>query len=158
MQTFSHMRRSRFDLQPLLNLALFGAALVYESLTTIVPWLTPLLGVGFVYWRRHYRQKNYYFPIFLFFLYSVWFEIDHNLLPFSFVLTALFYHYFLSERIESALNCIFCKYGIYLLYAYGGYYLFNLFAAFLFNMPLPPFNDLYIIYMISDLLVTGVLF
>lgn len=147
------MRRSRFDLQPLINLVLFGTALVYESLTTVIPWLTPLLGVGFYYWRMHYQEKNYYFRILLFFLYALYFEIDHDLLLFSFWLLALFYHYFLAERIESALNCDLCKRAVYVLYAYGGYYLFNLFAAFLLNMPVPPFSDTYFIYMITDLLI-----
>jgi hypothetical protein len=136
---------------------LFGTALVYETLTTVIPWLSPLLGVGFYFWRKHYRDKNYYFPIFLFFLYTLYFEIDHDMPLFSFLMLALFYHYFLAKYVESSLYCDICKGPIYILYAYLGYYLFTLFSAFLFNMPMPPFSYDYLIYIVTDFLIAVLL-
>ena len=153
MQTFSYLRRSRFNLQPLLALLLFGAAMVYEAVGTVYIWLTPLLGVGFYLWRRYRTQKRYYFPITLFFLYTLYFEIDRDMILFSFILLALLYHYFLAEKIEHTMNCIFCIDLIYVLYAYLGYYLINLFLAFLFNLPLPEFTPLYFIYIVTDLFI-----
>ncbi len=151
MQTFSHLRRSRFNLQPLLILLLFTGALVYESIGTIYPLLTPLLGVGFYYWRLHHGKKEYYFQILLFFVYTLWFEIDRDMLLFSFIILAMLYDTFLARRIETSFSCPFCLRLFYVAYAYGGYYLLNLFLAFLFNLPLPPFDTLYWIYMGSDL-------
>ncbi len=151
MQTFSHLRRSRFNLQPLLTLLLFAAALVYESIGTIYPFLTPMLGVGFYYWRCHHAKKEHYFHIFLFFAYTLWFEIDRDMLLFSFIILAILYDTFLAKYIETSFSCPFCLRLFYVAYTYGGYYLLNLFLAFLFNMPLPDFNMLYWIYMATDL-------
>ncbi len=153
MQTLSDMRRSRFDLQPLIELALFGAALIYESLASITPYLTPLLGVGFFLWRRHLHQKCYYFVITLFFLYTLYFEIDRDMIAGSFILLALLYHYLIADRLESAINCPLCIRIFYLLYAYGGFYLLNLFLSFLFNLPLPAADMAYPVYMLSDLFI-----
>ncbi len=153
MQTLSDMRRSRFDLQPLVDLALFGAALIYETLTSITPYITPLLGVGFFYWRRHLHEKRYYFRIALFFLYTLYFEIDRDMILGSFILLAILYHYLVAQRLESAFNCPLCIPLFYVLYTYGGYYLLNLFLAFLFNLPLPAADMAYPVYMLSDLFI-----
>ncbi len=153
MQAFSYMRRSRFNLRPLLTLLLFGAALVYESLGTRYLYLTPLLGVGFYYWRMHYRDKKDYFPIALFFLYTLYFEIDRQMFLFSFIVLALIYHHAVVRQLEISINCSLCIKLIYVLYAYGGYYLLNLFLAFVFNLPLPRFDILYLIYMLTDLMI-----
>lgn len=153
MQTFSYLRRSRFNLQPLLILLLFAAALVYESIGTIYPFLTPFLGVGFYFWRRWHGDKAHYFQILLFFLYTVWFEIDREMVLFSFILLAILYDTFLAKHIETSFSCPLCMRLFYVAWAYGGYYLLNLFLAFLFNMPLPRFDALYWIYMATDLLL-----
>jgi len=150
MQTFSYLRRSRFNLQPLLALVLFLTALVYESLGTIYLFMTPLLGVGFYFWRKYYHEKKYYFYIALFFLYTFYFEIDREMILFSFLLLALFYHYFLAGWIEMSINCTPCIAFIEVSYAYLGYFLLNLFLAFVFNLPLPVFDSIYFIYIITD--------
>ena len=153
MQTFSYLRRSRFDLQPLLALLLFAAALVYESAGTVYLWLSPLLGAGFYMWRRHYKERKNYFYIALFFLYTLYFEIDRDMVLFSFILLAIFYHYVLAERIETVINCLICIDLIYVAYAYLGYFVLNLFLAFLFNLPLPDFSAVYFIYILTDLFI-----
>ena len=157
MQTFSYLRRSRFNLQPLLTLLLFAAALVYETLGTVYPLLTPLLGVGFWYWRHHHGDKKYFMQIALFFAYTLWFEIDREMLLFSFIILAILYDTFLAQSIEQSFHCSVCLRLFYVAYAYGGYYLLNLFLAFLFNMPLPHLDTLYWIYMASDLFLLAVL-
>ncbi|GEM_PF-1766768 len=157
MQTLSYLRRSRFNLQPLLALLLFVAALVYESVGTVYIWLSPLLGVGFYLWRKYYTERKFYFYISLFFLYTLYFEIDRNMILFSFILLAIFYHYFLAEKIEHAINCILCIDTIYVLYSYLGYYLINLFLAFLFNTALPDFDPVYFIYIATDLFLVVLL-
>ncbi len=151
MQTLSYLRRSRFNLQPLIALLLFCAALVYESEGTRYLYLTPLLGVGFFFWRRHYTRKSSYFYIFLFFLYTIYFEIDREMILFSFLLLAMIYHYFFAQKLETVINCRFCIDIVYILYAYLGYYLLNLFLAFLFNLELLHFSPLYIVYIVTDL-------
>ena len=155
MQTLSYLRRSRFNLQPLLALLLFFAALVYESVGTIYIWLSPLLGAGFYLWRKYHTQKEFYYYISLFFLYTLYFEIDRDMILFSFILLTIFYHYFLAKKIENAINCTFCIDTIYILYGYLGYYIINLFLAFLFNMPLPDFTPYYFIYIFTDLFLVA---
>ncbi len=157
MQAFSYLRRSRFNLQPLLILLLFAAAIIYETVGSVYLFLTPLLGVGFFFWRRHYEEKRYYFPIALFFLYTLYFEIDRDLILFSFILTSIFYHYWLAGWIEHTINSILVIDLINVVWAYGGYYLFNLFLAFIFNLPLPAFDQHYLLYAITDFVIVVLL-
>ncbi len=157
MQAFSYLRRSRFNLQPLLILLLFIAAIVYETIGSVYLFLTPLLGVGFFFWRRHYEEKRHYFAIALFFLYTLYFEIDRDLILFSFILTALSYHYWLAGWIEYTINSVLVIDLIYVIWAYGGYYLINLFLAFIFNLPLPAFDQYYLLYAITDFVIVVLL-
>ena len=156
MQTFSDMRRSRFDYQPLVLLLLFLFALIYESIGTIYPYLTPLLGVGFYYYSEHYTQRRHYFKLFLFFLYTLFFELDREMILFSFVTLVMIYHVSLQKFVEDSLNCQVCKVIMKIAYAYLGYYVLNIFLAFVLNMPYPQFDISYLIYIISDLFLVVV--
>lgn len=157
MQTLSRMRRSRFNLQPLIALLLFGAALIYESVGTIYPVISPLLGVGFYAMRRFAKEKAYYFPLLLVLLYTLYFEIDRGMFLGSFWLLALLYHLLIAQSLESGLNCPLCLKLFYAVYAYIGYYLLNLFLAFIFNMPLPHFDEYYLFYAVTDFIILALL-
>ncbi len=154
MQTFSNLRRSRFNYRYPLILLLFIAALTYESLGTIYPYLTPLLGVGFYYWIKNRDNKESYPPIFLFFCYTIYFELDRDIMLFSFILLIMLYHYFIQKPLEESIECDVCLKIIFTLYAYLGYYMLNQFLGFIFNLPSFEINLTYLIYIISDLLIT----
>ncbi len=153
MQTLSNLRRSRFNYQPLILLLLFLGALVYESIGTIYPLLSPLLGVGFYYWIQNSSHKEKQFTLFLFFGYTLFFELDREMIFFSFILLTLSYYLFFANYLKEAISCEVCLIILYILYTYLGYYLLNYFLAFLFNIALPTFDVVYFIYMISDFIV-----
>ncbi len=147
------MRRSRFNYQPLVLLLLFFFALIYEAIGTIYPHLTPLLGVGFYYWTQHFKEHKNYFILFLFFLYTLFFELDRQTILFSFILLMMVYYFFLHKIVTDALNCQVCKVVIKVTYAYLGYYIMNIFLAFLLNMPYPKFDTDFFIYILTDLFI-----
>ena len=157
MQALSYMRRSRFNLRPFISLLLFAAVVVYESIGTVYLYLTPMLGTGFYLWRKYYQEKEYYYPIMLFFIYTLYFEIDRDMILFSFILLALIYHYFLASWFESSFNCDICLRILYVTYAYLGYFVLNLFMAFIFNQPLPVFDTFYMVYIIADFIIVVLL-
>jgi len=120
---------------------------------TIYPVMTPLLGVGLYAIRRFSKEKTYYFPLLLVLLYTLYFEIDRGMFLGSFWLLALLYHFLIAQSLEVGLNCPLCVKLFYGVYAYIGYYLLNLFLAFIFNMPLPHFDQYYLLYAISDFVI-----
>ncbi len=150
MQTFSNMRRSRFNYSSLILILLFVLALFYESIGMIYVYLTPLLGVGFYYWSIHIHDKQKYLLFTLFFLYTLFLELDRGLVLFSFILLTVLYYFLLHHWIEETLSCQICKIIIKVFYSYLGYFTLNLFLAFLFNLPLPEFNSIYFVYIITD--------
>ncbi len=153
MQTFPNMRRSRFNYKYPLILLLFIAALMYESLGTIYPYLTPLLGVGFYYWIKNRANKDSYIQLFLLFCYTLYFEIDRNLILFSFILLVMLYHYFIEKPLEESIECDICLKIIFTLYIYIGYYFLNLFLGFIFNLPSFEIDVTYLVYIMTDLLI-----
>ncbi len=153
MQTFSNMRRSRFNYPPLVLLLLFPLAIVYESIGMIYPYLAPLLGVGFYYWTQHVTDKKRYLTFVLFFSYTLFLELDRGLILFSFILLSVLYYFLLYNLIEDTLNCHVCKIIIKVFYSYLGYYGINFFLAFLFNLPFPEFSGIYFVYIFTDFLL-----
>ncbi len=153
MQTLSDMRRSRFNYKYLIAVLLFVVALAYESLGTIYPYLTPLLGVGFYYWIKNRDIKENYLYLLLFFCYTIYFEIDRSTILFSFILLALIYRYFIEKSLEESVECNICLKIIFVIYAYVGYYILNQFLALVFNLHPFEMNFTYLAYIITDIII-----
>ncbi len=79
MQTLSGMQRSSYDKKNILITFIFFLSILYESLTTLYPFLPPLLGIAFFIFAS---SENRLIKIYIF-LYTLFFEADHGLPIFS---------------------------------------------------------------------------
>lgn len=139
-------------------LFIFSLLVVYESLTSIYLYFSPLYGVAFYFIIRHIYDKEYIFRLLLAFLYIFIIEIDKGFIPLSFLLFFAIYYYFIMDKIERFFNEKYYKIFFHILNAYIGYYLLNLTLSYLFGFELPSFEMRYFFYIIIDFLVAAVIF
>ncbi len=129
--------------KPFIYVVLF---VLYSSLSSIYPFLPPLLGVLFVLFIRAQEKEDILALILIFFSLLV-FEANHGYLFFS----SIFYFYlaskFLLPKVEQNFNCYSCIRIMYILLAYIGYYLFLMLLAKIFLLPMQHI-DYYIVYYI----------
>ncbi len=138
-------------------LFIFVCAVVYESISSIYPCLTPLFGVVFYLILLNMHDEKKVFPLILSFLYIFIFEIDKNFIPFSFLIFFFLYYVFLYEKIERFFVEKNYKIFFHILFAYMGYYLVNIAIDYLFDYNIPNLNYEYVFYIITDTLIVMVL-
>lgn len=158
MQTFSYMRRNSFDKRDINPFLLFIIAIVYESLTSIYIYFTPLLGVIFYYLLEHMEEDENFLKEGLMLLYISYFEIDKGLFLFSFLIFFVLFYNFAAKPITHAIHCEKCKIVLYVGLGYFGYFILNLFLAQVFNQSIPSFGIEYVIYIITDIILVFLLF
>ncbi len=147
------MRRNSTYHSTLAPYILFVVAIVYEALASMTLFMSPLLGVGFYYIIQHISDKRRYRDFILIFLYSLYVEIDRGLIPISFFFFTLIFYKFLFRSLKEYVNCQNCLVLLYVTIGYLGYFLFNLFLTYIFNMPLAQFSGNYFIYILTDILL-----
>jgi len=152
------MQRNSLYKTNLKYLFIFLLLIVYESLTSIYIYFTPLYGVAFYFIIKHIHSKEYLFRVILAFLYIFVVEIDKGFIPLSFLLFFAIYYFFIIDKIERFFNEKNYKIFFHILNAYIGYYLLNLILAYLFDFELPSFDIKYFLYIITDFLIVAVLF
>ena len=89
MQTFSYMQRNIDDKKNLKYFFLFILSLIYEALTTIYPYLPPLIAVSFWIFLFAWNINNKTLLTFVI-LYTLFFEVDHSLPLFSTLMLFVF--------------------------------------------------------------------
>ncbi len=145
------MRRNSTYHHTLIPYLYFIAAIIYESLASMTLFMTPLLGLGFYYIIHHIYDDRRYKDFLLIFIYALYVEIDRQLIPLSFLFFTLIFYKLIFRSIKQYVHCYLCLIIAYVTIGYLGYYLFNLFLAYIFNMPLPLFSINYLFYIISDI-------
>jgi len=151
------MRRNSTHHHPLTPYLFFIAAVLYESLASMTLFMSPLLGVGFYYIIHHIYDEKRYSHFVLIFIYALYVEFDRGLIPLSFLLFTLIFYKLLFGSIKRHLHCQVCLVFLYITIGYLGYYLFNLFLAYLFNITLPHFGIAYLYFIVTDIFLTLVL-
>jgi len=158
MQTFSYMRRDSSYQANLKRVLLFAALLVYESITSIYTYLTPLYGFFFVYLIFNIEKKQKILIVTLLFLYMIFFEADKGFFLFSSIIFFAFFYLIAVENIIKLFHCKKCILTIFVVSGYIGIYLFNVFLSIIFETELPQFGIEYLIYMIIDSLIAFMVF
>ncbi len=138
-------------------LLIFICAVIYESISSIYPYLTPLFGVAFYLVLLNMHDKEKIFPLFLSFLYIFIFEIDKGFVQLSFFIFFFLYYIFLYAKIEHLFVEKNYKIFFHILIGYIGYYLVNSAIDYLFGYSIPTLNYEYIFYIITDTLIVMVL-
>ncbi len=156
MQTLSNLQRNISDKSNLELITFFILALIYESLTSIFPFLSPLFGVSFILWLTLYNQKLNLAKI-LIYLYIIFYEIDKDYFVLSFVPLFLFMKFYIVNFFEKIIDYTIFRIFIYILFTYIGYFLINLFLAYIFNNDIPSIGIEFIFYIIIDTILVEIL-
>ena len=146
------MRRNSTYHQTLTPYLLFFLALVYESLASMSLYISPLLGVGFYYIIHYIHDETRYRDFLLIILYSLFVEINRNMVPLSFLLFTLIFYKLLFSSFKKYVHCSTCLIVAYVFIGYLGYFLFNTFLASIFHIPLALFSWNYLLYILTDIL------
>jgi len=130
--------------------------ILYSSLSSIYPFLPPLLGVLFVLFIRAFKRKNILSLVLVSFSLLV-FEANYGELFFS----SIFYFYiatkFLLPKIEQSFNCYSCIRIMYVTLAYIGYYLFLMLLSKIFLFPVEHINYYIIYYIVIEFFLVSLI-
>ena len=147
------MQRNRADHRYLRALLLFAAGLLYEPIAALYGYPTPLLGFWFYYLLHRIDDPDYRIRNLLVLLYILYVEIDRGWIPFSFLLFFLGFYLMIYKNWGERILCSRCTLLLYIPIGYLGYYLWNLFLAYLLHLPMPLFGATWLIAIISDILL-----
>jgi hypothetical protein len=148
------MRRNSTYHRTVVPFLLFLGALLYEALASSSLFLSPLLGVGFYYIIHHIYDEYRYIDFILIFIYALFVEINRGMIPLSFLFFTLIFYKLLFRSFKKYIHCQICLILAYVTIGYLGYFLFNLFLAYLLNITLPIFSTNYFIYILTDIFIT----
>ena len=147
------MQRSIINYQPVVPILLLFALVIYESITSIYTFLSPLSGVVFLYLVTNIKNKEKIFINVILFLYLVYVEIDRGLVVFSSLILFLIYYEFIHRELVISIGCKNCLKAVIISFYYIGIYLVNLIISLIFDLNLPIMDITYIIYLITDIFV-----
>ncbi len=138
-------------------IVVFVLLVIYESISSIYPYLTPLFGVAFYYILSNINKRDNLFIVFLSFLYLLIFEVDKGFIPFSFMIFFIFYYFFIYDRVEHFFVEKNYKIFFHVFIGYVGYYIVNVVLKYLFNQDISVFDYKYFLYIVTDFLILVVL-
>ncbi len=149
MHTFSRLQRNSDDEKTFLkNILVFVALFLYETLSTIYPYLPPLFGLAG--WRiatsRDLGEKI------LWSVYLYIYETDHGLVCCNLLLAALGGIFFY-RRLRHFIGCYNCLKILLTLFFYLIAAILLIFLSYIFNAQINPDMTLIVYYLILDMVV-----
>jgi len=153
MQTISDMQRDSIYKNYIKYLIIFFILVVYESITSIYPYLSPLFGVAFFYILDNLYNKDRFFAVILSFVYILIFEVDKGFIPLSSMIFFLIYYFFIYDAIEHIFSEKNVKKFFHVFTIYIGYYILNVILEYLFNYHISGFSLKYFLYIVTDFLI-----
>jgi len=159
MQTFSDMRRSSVD-QNYLKLFWISIGLFLgQVMSSLYPWIPSFVGVVFCYVILHFnRREEQAAPIILAFVYLSLYDINKGFYLFSYIILFALVYRFAIYRLQNFITCNNCILASYVIMAYLGHFLLNVFFAYLDNEPFPYFSNYYFYYIAIDSILAFMLF
>ncbi len=147
------MQRRIINFEPLVPIFLFFGLVLYESISSLYVYLTPLSGIVFLYIVNNIENQEKAYIILVLFLYLIYFEIDRGFFVFSSLILFLIYYNFFHNELVNSIACQSCLQFLIIFIYYTGFYITNLIFALLFNKDLPIFDITYIIYIVTDFIL-----
>ncbi|MDR1284841.1 MAG: hypothetical protein LBJ88_01415 [Campylobacteraceae bacterium] len=126
---------------------------IYQVFTNVYPFLSPLVGVFFIYISNRFKYGG--FDAYLAFLYLCFFELNHGLYLFSTVFLFIIFYYLIKPKIASAFESESWTIALSVIIAYVGLYLVNVFFSYLLDRPLFSFSFIYIFYIAIDIILAN---
>lgn len=120
-------------------------------------YLSPLAGVFFAYLLSSFHKGGDKLEIYLAFSYLAFFELNRGFYMFSSLLFFLIFYYFVKDKIVAIFKSEIWILNIYVISAYAGIYLVNVFLSYLSEEHLYSFSAIYIFYMAFDCIFANIL-
>jgi hypothetical protein len=150
------MQRSITNKKPLVLIAYIILFVLYGSLSSIYPFLPPLLSVLFVIFSKALDRSDSISLLLISFCLII-FEANYGYMLFSSIIYFSIVHKFIMPTILKSFSCNYCIKISYVLLAYIGYFLFLALLSNIFLLPMPDMNYYIIYYIIIEFFIVSVL-
>ena len=153
------MRRNSTDQNYLKIFWLSFWLLLGHILSALSPLIPPFVGVVFCYvlLNADEHEKNA-IPLMLGFLYLCLYDLNKGFYLFSYLILFVLVHQFVVHKVQSTFTCNNCILAVYVMIAYLGHFVLNLFLAYLDNVPFAYFSNYYFYYIAVDSILSFMLF
>jgi hypothetical protein len=129
---------------------------VYSSLATIYSFLPPMFAVLFLLFARALKNKD--LPVLLIVSFClVVFEANNSYSLFSSIIYFYIISKFVLPKIKQNFSCRPCIKSLYVLFAYGGYFLFMSFVSNIFLQTSPELNYYIVYYIVIEFFLVSIL-
>jgi len=153
------MRRSSTDQNYLKLLFISTALYLGQIMSSLYPLLPSFIGVIFCYVILHFnRREEHTVPLLLGFVYLSLYDINKGFYLFSYLILFILVYRFAIYRLQNFITCNNCILAIYVIIAYLGHFLLNVFFAYLNNEAFPYFSNYYFYYIAIDSILAFMLF
>lgn len=153
------MRRNSTDQNYLKIFWLSFWLLLGHILSALYPLIPPFVGVIFCYVLLNVdeHEKNAV-PLMLGFLYLCLYDLNKGFYLFSYLILFVLVHQFVVHKVQSTFTCNNCILAVYVMIAYLGHFVLNLFLAYLDNDTFAYFSNYYFYYIAVDSILSFMLF
>ena len=145
------MRRNSTHQNHIASFFIFVVLFIAQILSSLYPWIPPLVGFCFAYVILTMRQgSSSKFNLFMAMLYLSFYDAYQGFYPFSYLMLVLIVELLNIYRIEHMTSCQQCVLFFYVCVGYLGHYALNFILAYIFNMSLPYASTHYVYWIVLD--------
>lgn len=163
MQTLSIMRRNSTSKKHIIPLGTILFLILYQILTSLYVYLTPLVGLFFCYliFNKEEERKtriDLAFPRYMVFLYLIFADLSKGFYLFSSVIFFYIFYNLFVEWLQTSFKCKNCVIVAYVVSGYLGIFGLNNLLAYILNENFFTFGWEYGLYIFSDVLLAIIVF
>jgi len=150
------MQRSITHQKPIELFAYIVFFVLYSSLSSIYPYLPPMLAVLFILFTRSLASDDY-ISILLVSFCLVMFEANYGYILFSSIIYFYLVYKFILPRLDQNFSCATCIKISHVFLAYVGYFLFLSLISSIFLLSPPEINYYIVYYIVVEFLLVNLL-
>jgi len=147
------MRRSIIDYRPIVPILLVVGLVLFESITSLFTFVSPLMGVVFLYLVTNIKDKEKLNINIVLLLYLLYVEVDRGFIVFSSLMVFIIFYEFVYNDLVSSIGCKKCLKAVIIVIFYFMFYTINLIISLIFDLNLPVLDITYLVYMITDIVL-----
>jgi len=130
--------------------------ILYSCLSSIYPFLPPMLSVLFVLYADAFKREDTFYIVLIAFCLVI-FEANNGYVLFSSVIYLYLVHVFVMPKVSQSFSCANCIKLSYILLAYLGYYAFLTLISNIFLLENPDINYYTIYYILIEFFIVSLL-
>ena len=150
------MQRSISHQNYIVTFAYIALFVIYSSLSSIYPFLPPMLAVLFALFFRALDNDDFLFTVIIAFCLIV-FEANFGFILFSSIIYGYLLYKFVMPKIAQNFNCLSCGKISHVVFSYLGYYLFLNITSAIFLTQVPDINYYIVYYIVIEFFLVSIL-